>query len=75
MEVYKLTEEQKDALNGATYDGVQYFNPTLDAENNWFISIEEYNNLTLVKAHELNLIGWWFTLPLINYNPVINESI
>ena len=43
MEVYKLTEEQKDALNGATYDGVQYFNPVLDADGNWFISIEEVN--------------------------------
>lgn len=73
MEVYKLTTEQKNALIGATYDGIQYFNPILDANGNWFISIEEYNNLTLVKAQELNLIGWWFALPLINYNPVINE--
>ena len=73
MEVYKLTTEQKDALNGATYDGVQYFNPTLDAENNWFISVEEFNYLTLVRAQELNIIGWWFTLPLIEYNPVIYE--
>lgn len=75
MEVYKLTTEQKDVLFGATYDGIQYFNPILDAEENWFISIEEYNNLTLVKAQELNLIGWWFSLPLINYNPIINELI
>ena len=75
MEVYKLTTEQKNALIGATYDGIQYFNPILDADGNWFISIEEYNNLTLVKAQELNLIGWWFSLPLINYNPIINELI
>ena len=44
MEVYNLTEEQKDALVGNTYDGVQYFNPTLDADGNWFISIEEINS-------------------------------
>ena len=75
MEVYKLTTEQKNALIGATYDGIQYFNPILDADGNWFISIEEYNNLTFVKAQELNLIGWWFSLPLINYNPIINELI
>ena len=73
MTVYKLTEEQKNALIGKTYDGIQYFNPTLDADGNWFISIEEFNYLTLVKAQELNLIQWWFSLPLINYNPVINE--
>ena len=29
--VYKLTEEQKDQLIGQTWDGVQFFNPTLDA--------------------------------------------
>ena len=67
MEVYKLTEEQKDALNGATYDGVQYFNPMLDAENNWFISIEEVNGCTN------ELLQWVKDLPLIEYNPVINE--
>ena len=36
MIVRLLTEEQKDQLVGQTYDGVQYFNPTLDAEGNWF---------------------------------------
>ncbi|CAB4146992.1 hypothetical protein UFOVP516_7 [uncultured Caudovirales phage] len=73
MEVYKITEEQKDILIGKTYDGLQYFNPTLDADGNWFISIEEFNYLTLVKAQELNIIVWWFTLPLIEYNPIIYE--
>jgi hypothetical protein len=37
MIVRLLTEEQKDQLIGQTYDGVQYFNPTMDAEGNWFI--------------------------------------
>ena len=73
MEVYKITEEQKDILIGKTYDGLQYFNPTLDADGNWFISIEEFNYMTLVKAQELNIIVWWFTLPLIEYNPIIYE--
>ena len=67
MEVYKLTIEQKDILNGQTYDGLQYFNPTLDADNNWFISTEEVNGCVneffqLVK-----------NLPLIEYNPVISS--
>lgn len=67
MEVYKLTTEQKDILNGQTYDGLQYFNPVLDAENNWFISIEEVNQCTN------ELFQWVKDLPLIEYNPVINE--
>ncbi len=70
MEVYKLTIEEKEALIGQTYDGVQYFNPTLDADSNWFISIEEYNNLTSERAKELNVIEWWLTLPLIYFKPI-----
>lgn len=64
MEVYKLTIEQKEALNGATYDGVQYFNPILDADGNWFISIEEVNQCTN------ELFQWVKNLPLIEYNPI-----
>jgi hypothetical protein len=67
MEVYKLTIEQKQALNGQTYDGLQYFNPTLDADNNWFISIEEVNGCTN------ELLQWVKDLPLITYNPIIYE--
>lgn len=73
MIVKKLTIEQKDALVGQTYDGIQFFNPTLDVDGNWFISIEEYNYLTLVRANEIGVISWWFTLPEIDYNPVIVE--
>ena len=41
MKVRQLTVEQKDQLAGQTYDGVQFFNPTQDADGNWFISNEE----------------------------------
>ena len=67
MEVYKLTEEQKDALIGQTYDNLQYFNPVLDAENNWFISVEEVNQCTNESFQ------WVKDLPLMNYNPIIYE--
>jgi hypothetical protein len=67
MKVYKLTTEQKEALNGQTYDSVQYFNPTLDADGNWFISIEEVNGCTN------ELLQWVKDLPLITYNPIIYE--
>lgn len=65
MKVRQLTQEQKDLLVGQTWDGVQYFNPTLDANGNWFISNEEVNGCTT--------IAWLFTLPEIDYNPVISE--
>lgn len=71
MNVYKLTIEQKNILVGETYDGIQFFNPTIDVDGTWFISIEEYNYLTLVRANEIGIINWWFTLPLIPYNPII----
>jgi len=67
MNKYKLTTEQKETLIGQTYDGVQYFNPVLDADNNWFISIEEVDQC--INDSFL----WIKDLPLINYNPIINE--
>ena len=67
--VYKLTEEQKDQLVGQTWDGVQFFNPTLDADGNWFISVEEVNGCT----HENGAFEWIHELPLIPYNPVVTE--
>ncbi len=67
MEVYKLTIEQKEALVGQTYDGLQYFNPVLDADNNWFISIEE------VEYCNKEEFSWINNLPTMPYNPIINE--
>ena len=65
MKVRQLTTEQKNQLVGQTYDGEQYFNPTLDADGIWFISNEEYFNCTTDA-----LFGW--TLPEIDYNPIIS---
>jgi hypothetical protein len=64
MKKYKLTTEQKETLINQTYDGVQYFNPTLDTDGNWFISIEEVNQCTN------ELFQWVKDLPLIEYNPI-----
>ncbi len=64
MKVYKLTTEQKEDLIGQTYDGLQYFNPVLDADGNWFISIEEVNQCIN------ELFQWVKDLPLITYNPI-----
>ena len=67
MEVYKLTEEQKNNLMGQSFDGEQLFNPTLDADGNWFISIEEITYCT--KEEFL----WVKDLPTIEHNPIIRE--
>ena len=68
MKVRQLTIEQKDLLVGQTYDEVQFFNPTLDANGNWFISNEEVDNCTHGGVTE-----WIHDLPEIDYNPVVRE--
>jgi len=67
MNVYKLTEEQKDQLVGQTWNGTAYFNPTLDANGNWFISNEEVNGC------EKQEFAWVKELAEIDYNPVVTE--
>lgn len=69
MNVYKLTIEQKDQLNGQKWNNQAFFNPTLDADGNWFISVEEVNGCT----HENGAFDWIHELPLIAYNPVVSE--
>ena len=71
MNVYKLTEHQAQQIEGQTYDGEQFMMPPIDAEGNRYISQEVYNRITLVRASELGVIDWWFTLPLIPYNPLV----
>jgi hypothetical protein len=68
MKVRQLTIEQKDALIGQTYDGVQYFNPTQDADGNWFISNEE-----VAQATNEEFTSWINDLTEIDYNPVVSE--
>lgn len=72
MKVRQLTLEQKNILIGQVwgYQG-QYFNPQLDANNNWFISNEEVNGCTLALALEIGCDAWLLTLPEIDYNPII----
>ena len=69
MNVYKLTLEQKDALVGQKWNEDAFFNPTLDADGNWFISTEEVNGCT----HENGAFEWIHELPLIAYNPIVSE--
>ena len=67
MQVVKLTIAEKDLLIGQTWDGVTLFNPTLDANNEWFVSIEEVNGCEKLEFQ------WVKNCQLINYNPVVTE--
>jgi hypothetical protein len=67
MNVYKLTLEQKDQLIGQMWNNQAYFNPTQDADGNWFISNEEVNGC------EKPEFAWVKELVEIDYNPVVSE--
>jgi hypothetical protein len=69
MKVRQLTVEQKDQLNGQMWNNGAFFNPTQDADGNWFISNEEVNGCT----HENGAFEWIHELPEIDYNPVVSE--
>ena len=63
MTVYKLTQEQKDSLEGKCYFNGTFFNPIQDANDNWIISEEEVNLATYEN------ILWVKDLPQIEYEP------
>ena len=63
-----LTEKEKDALIGQLFAPDCYFNPLQDADNNWFISVEEIDLCTNDN------FMWVKDLPLIPYNPKIEET-
>ena len=64
MIVLKISEEQKNILVDKQFDTDCYFNPILDNNSNWIISIEErdYN-----KNEELI---WLNDLEEIEYEPI-----
>jgi hypothetical protein len=74
MNVYRITEAQKDQVIGQTwgYQG-QLFNPTLDADSLWFLSQEEVLGCTYAQATALGIDSWLLTLTLVPHNPVVNE--
>ena len=63
MLVYLLTQEQADSLKRVEFTPDNFFNPLLDADDNWIISKEEVNSSS---------IDWVKELPQIEYNPVIS---
>ena len=73
MKVRQLNAEQKAILEGQVWGfNGQVFNPTLDADNNYFISNEEVNGCTLSQAQAIGCDAWLLTLPEIDYNPIVS---
>lgn len=64
-----LTDNEKDALIGQLYMPDSYFNPVQDADDNWFISVEEIDQCTNEE------FMWVKDLPLIPYNPKLDKLI
>lgn len=64
MKVAKLTQEQAEKLKGLEVVKDNYFNPILDADGNYIISLEEV---------EQSDIEWVKDLPQIEYKPIVTE--
>jgi len=66
MQVYLLTYEEAQSLIGVQFIPDNYFNPIMDADGNYIISIEEVNQCS---------IDWVKALPLIEYNPITEQPL
>jgi hypothetical protein len=66
MTIAQLTHEQAEQLQGVEFVKDNFFNPILDADGNYIISLEE------VKQCD---IEWVKELPRIEYKSIINELI
>lgn len=64
MIVAKLTQEQAEKLKGKEVVKDNYFNPILDADNNYIISLEEVEQCD---------IKWVKYLPQIEYKQIVTE--
>jgi len=61
MTVAKLTKKQAEQLKGVEFVKDNYFNPILDADENYIISLEEVEQCD---------IEWVKLLPLIEYKQI-----
>jgi hypothetical protein len=66
MQVYLLTYEEAESLIGVQFIPDNYFNPIMDADGNFIISIEEVDQCS---------IDWVKALPLIEYNPITEQPL
>lgn len=65
MQVVRISIEQKDLLIGDKWNDEAFFNPTLDADNEWFVSIQE------VYGCDKPEFQWLRQCELVIHNPVV----
>lgn len=66
-----ITEIQKDILIGKKFDGVQFFNPVEDLNDNWVISEEEINQCTNAELIFIKDLSLSIYEPKIVENPLM----
>ena len=70
---YKLTIEQKNAIQGVFYNENTFFNCVQDINNDWFLFLSESDKTELVNTnfeYLLNLTEFEYVPPIIE-NPFI----
>ena len=65
MIVFKLTTTQKNKLVAVEYSDGMMYNPSQDADGNWYISQEEIDQTTDDN------FSWIKDLPQIEYKPIL----
>jgi len=65
MQVVRISIEQKDLLIGEKWNNEAFFNPTLDADNEWFVSIIE------VYGCDKPEFQWLRQCELVIHNPIV----
>jgi len=66
MIVAKITPQQAENLAGVEFTKDSFFNPVIDADGNYFISLQELCYCTTEFAS---------TVELIEYNPIVNNLL
>lgn len=65
MQVVRISSEQKDLLIGEKWNDEAFFNPTLDADNEWFVSIQEVYGCYKPEFQ------WLRQCELVIHNPIV----
>ena len=68
---YKLTDLQKDSIQGVEFDELQSFNCVQDINNNWFTFLSE-QQLPLIKGTQFD---WILNCEQAEYIPKQTKSI
>ena len=73
MNVYKLTNEQAQQIEGKHIDNDTIIMPSKDNDGNYYVAQSLKESLSAEILIEWGVISWWNTLPLIPYNPLISN--